>query len=112
MRVDDGMSLLRECRRVIKDSGVVRVTVPDLAHAWVLYQRGETVKMLNDYFYAGEEGSFAQHRYAYDFEMLSGALKETGFGTACRAEFQRGLTPDLDKLDNRAEYSLYVEARP
>jgi len=105
-----GRKLLEECRRVLKPSGVLRVIVPDLALAWELYKRGDKALMLHDYFFCGEDNVFARHRYAYDYEMLSELLEAVGFAHVSRREFRQGMTPDVDILDNRPEYSLYVEA--
>jgi hypothetical protein len=44
--------------------------------------------------------------------MLSQLLREVGFNQIERAEFQKGATPDLEFLDNREDYTLFVEARP
>ncbi len=103
---------LGECFRVLKPSGVVRIAVPDLEYAWELYRRGEKELMLHDFFFTGTETGFSQHRYAYDFELLSKALSQVGFRTVERKSYQEGATPDLELLDNRADYTLFVEARP
>lgn len=107
---DTGRRLLSECRRVLKTGGVLRVVVPDLAQAWEMYKRGDKAVMLHDYFFCGEDNVFARHRYAYDFEMLSELLQSVGFAQVFRRGFREGLTPNIDVLDNRPEYSLYVEA--
>ncbi len=103
---------LKECLRILKPSGVVRIAVPDLEYAWELYKGGEKELMLHDFFFTGTDTGFSQHRYAYDFELLSKTLSEVGFRTVERKAYREGATPDLELLDNRADYSLYVEARP
>lgn len=107
---ESGRRLLQECLRVLKPLGVVRIGVPDLAYAWEMYKNGEKERMLHDYFFVEAEAGFSQHRYAYDFEMLAFELTEIGFSVVRRTEFQEGVTPDLDILDNRAGYTLFVEA--
>jgi hypothetical protein len=66
--------------------------------------------MLHDYFFTGEDNSFSKHRYAYHFEMLEKLCRTVGFSRVFRRDFRTGQTPDLEILDNRPEYSLYVEA--
>jgi predicted SAM-dependent methyltransferase len=105
-----GQHLLEEALRVLKPGGVLRVGVPDLEYAWVLYQRGEKERMLHDYFFVADATGFSQHRYLYDFAMLSSRLREAGFSTIHRTQFRQGLTPDLNVLDNREDYTLFVEA--
>ncbi len=108
---DSGRKLLRECLRVLKPGGVVRIGVPDLEHAWEMYRSGDKDRMLHDYFFVGAEAGFSQHRYAYDYGMLAAMLAEIRFVDIRRQEFQQGETPDLEVLDNRGEYTLFVEAR-
>jgi len=102
--------LLKECWRVLKPGGIARIAVPDLEYAWELYRRGDKERMLHDYFFTDSDTAFSQHRYAYDFELMEKALLEAGFQKVVRCQFQQGKTPDLQLLDNRGEYSLFVEA--
>ena len=107
----DAENLLRECHRVLKPGGIVRVCVPDLAYAVSLYTRGENVKMLEDYFFVEDKGSFlARHKYMYDYELLKSMLEKIGFTYVARCTYQEGKTPDIKKLDNRPEDTLFVEA--
>jgi SAM-dependent methyltransferase len=104
--------LLAECFRVLRPEGVIRIAVPDLEYALEMYRRGEKERMLHDLFYGGTGAGFSQHRFAYDFEMLAAALRDAGFRDVERAEARRGRTPDLVLLDNREDFTLFVEARP
>jgi hypothetical protein len=89
----------------------VRVVVPDLEHAISLYATGQKDKMLFENFFVEDDDSYyARHKYMYDFEMLSVALKRVGFHDIRRCEFRKGRTPDLECLDNRPDESLFVEA--
>lgn len=105
-----GQKMLAECRRVLKPSGVLRIAVPDLEYAWQLYGKGQKELMLHDFFFTGTDTGFSQHRYAYDYELLEGALRQAGFDEIKRVSYREGATPDIDILDNRAEYTLFVEA--
>jgi predicted SAM-dependent methyltransferase len=102
--------VLREARRVLKPSGVIRVAVPDLEQAVDLYRAGEARRMLDDHFYRPEEGRLAQHRYMYDFPLLAAALEEAGFADVRKRTYREGDVPDLELLDNRPDESLFVEA--
>ena len=107
----DGKKLLEESFRVLKPGGTIRIVVPDLAYALSLYSAGEKQKMLLDNFFVEDDDSYyARHKYMYDFAMLEDALKNAGFHDIRQKEFRRGHTPHLDKLDNRPDESLFVEA--
>jgi predicted SAM-dependent methyltransferase len=106
-----GLRLVQECRRVLKPGGVLRIAVPDLEYAWEMYKRGDKERMIHDFFFTDESGGLGQHRYAYDYQMLNQLLRDVGFGDVKRKTFQQGETPDLEFLDNREDYTLYVEAR-
>ncbi len=106
-----GHYLLVECYRVLKPGGALRIAAPDLEHAWRMYQTGEKERMLHDYFFIDGATGFSQHRYLYDYQMLADIFKEIGFVHIVRAVFRQGRVPDLDLLDNRADYTLFVEAQ-
>ena len=57
-------------------------------------------------------GSFlARHKFMYDFELLCNALQASGFKDVTRYRYRQGAVPDVELLDNRAEETLFVEAR-
>lgn len=107
-----GAQLLKEACRVLKPDGTIRVCVPDLAYAVELYRNGEKERMLRDYFFVEDMGSFlARHKYMYDFELLSKALRTAGFQDVTRYSYRKGTVPDIEFLDNRPDETLFVEAK-
>lgn len=103
--------LLKECYRVLKLGGVLRVSVPDLEYAVSLYSKGESEKMLIAYFFVEDDYSYyARHKYMYGYNMLSDILSNSGFNDISRCDYRQGSTPDIELLDNRPEDSLIVEA--
>lgn len=109
-RKDDAERFLKEAFRVLRINGRIRISVPDLEHAISLYLQGKKENAL-DYFYTNpKSGHVGDHEYMYDFEMLKSLLLEVGFSVVERCSYQKGKTPDIDKLDNRPEESLFVEA--
>jgi SAM-dependent methyltransferase len=106
----DAARLVREMWRVLKPGGRARVTVPDLARAFDLYARGAREAALEYFFTNGRAGSYDQHRYMYDFELLRTLLASAGFADITRCGYREGATPDLERLDNRPGQTLFVEA--
>lgn len=102
-------SFARECHRVLKPEGVVRICVPDLD---LVVQRYEpenadaSVKML---FELSEKGK-DRHWWMYNRHNLSALLLSSGFASVNVMRYQDGQCPDLEFLDNRPDDSLFVEA--
>ena len=107
----DAERLLRELRGALKEGGLIRIAVPDLAHAVGLYKDGKTKEMLENYFFVDDKSSYlARHKYMYDFESLKALLVDAGYKNVRRCNYQEGTAPDLNSLDNRPEETLFVEA--
>jgi len=106
-----GIILIKEIYRVLKEKGTVRIVVPDLAHAIDLYCSGEKEAALKR-FYNDEKNhnEFTRHKYMYDYEILESILTDTGFTEVTRCQYQQGKTPDIAFLDKRPQGSLFVEA--
>jgi len=106
--LESAENVLRDIYRVLKIGGRCRVCVPDLQYTYLLYAQGHKEEALS-YFFGHRNGEFNKHRYMYDFELLAALLEKVGFRSIERCAYQQGLVPDLDRLDDRPEETLYVE---
>jgi SAM-dependent methyltransferase len=107
---EDAERLMREAYRVLKPGGCIRTCVPDLEHAVGQYLKGNKEHALSYFFCPSRSGALGRHHYLYDADLLAALLTEAGFRDATRRAYREGLTPDIDKLDNRPEETLYMEA--
>ena len=126
-----GLAFIRECRRVLKPGGVLRLATPDLAKLTENYQ-ARTSPHLGEQptpadAFCADYGAYhdipsnyarrlirrlfsgAPHQWLYDYESLSLLLREGGFTTTERCSYRQGQVPRLDQVEFR-ERSLFVEA--
>jgi predicted SAM-dependent methyltransferase len=128
----EALSFVRECRRVLRRGGVLRLVTPDLEVMVNDYLGGTSPFALTattpaDAFcleyraYANSQVNLVRglvrklisgdsHQWLYDHVSISELLREGGFNNITRCSYQRGLTPDLSAVEHR-ERSLFVEAR-
>jgi len=109
--LEDARILLTEMYRALKQGGRIRLAVPDLEYAFGLYQTGEKEKALSYFFTPIRSGVFDLHNYMYDFDLLSRLVASVGFLEVEKCSFRVGKVPDIEKLDNRPEETLFIEAR-
>jgi SAM-dependent methyltransferase len=122
---DELEQLLKECFRVLKPRGGIRLVVPSLTNAIVAYSQKR-----HDWFYddfprhfdslGGRFSNFVfcdgQHRTAFDFGYLDEILRAAGFREVEESEegssrLYGGSVPSYEPGDSRElPHSLYVEA--
>jgi SAM-dependent methyltransferase len=119
-----GKRLLRDCRRVLKPNGVLRVAVPDADKLLTMYRtdqlstlreicgndecEGKPLQLLHELLYGDD------HRSIYDQYTLVRALHNTGFTRVNRLQFGTSLSAVMKRetIDLYPELSLFVEASP
>lgn len=131
--------VLVECKRVLRPSGILRVSVPDVRLLAEKYLQGEKqlftlespdlesrrLRNLTDLFveeFYGHDTSFQPtfvqsvqrrfirgHLWMYDYESLSDLLHTAGFTVVRRCEPGHGEVPAIEFLDIHRHFSLFVE---
>lgn len=116
----DGANLLRHCRRVLSEEGVLRIATPDLGalieayrgdwqdqdwlhwpgHEWI----DSPARMLNQSFHGWG------HKFLYDAAELERALHTAGFANTRRCQLGDSEHPELAGLETRPDSRLIFEA--
>lgn len=100
---------LAESYRCLRQGGVLRISVPDLDVYIRNFVQDRSLDWAINLFEANELSEKNMHHFMYNFESLRTLLQSAGFSQVIRQEFQKGMCPDVEKLDNRPA-SLFVEA--
>ena len=133
LRKDEAEKVLKECLRILKRGGVVRLSVPNLELVVRNYikeiEDAQNSRKKNAYLPSerfldrldiGAEKSTppllsrvfpSRHKWMYDELSLTALLESCGFGNIEKRSYKVGRVPDIDLLDNRPEDSLFLEAQ-
>lgn len=132
LRKDEAEKVLKECFRVLKRGGLIRLVVPDLELMARNYLK-EIEEILNegkrdylpserflDLLNMGEKTrtpfilkifSSGRHRWMYDQFSLTALLESCGFVDVQKRGYKEGVVPDIEFLDNQPDNSLWLEAQ-
>jgi predicted SAM-dependent methyltransferase len=117
---DDGVRHLRDCHRVLRAGGVLRLSTPNLRYLAETYLAGNVkewltepefwnprtpAQMLNDAL------RLWGHEFVYDFDEMSGALREIGFSGVIPETRGNSKYSALRGLETRPDHrDLIIEA--
>jgi len=121
---DDAVRLVKECRRVLRHGGILRIAVPDLRGCAERYVASDASDAADEFMRAIGTGlettprgwsrlieatSGARHRWMYDAASLQAICQECGFRNVSERRYREGRCPDLASVEHRPD-SLFVEA--
>src|SRR6476659_306489 len=85
LALDDGLAFLAECRRVLRDDGVLRLSTPNLDWVYLTHYRVGQWKddeaPLLDCFQMNRAFHGWGHQFLYNAPMLAAALRSVGFAS-------------------------------
>ncbi len=101
----DALVLLRECRRVLRDDGVLRLSTPNLHWVWASHYRldldePEQVKACFDLNRAFRGYG---HAFLYNEQTLAATLRDAGFERVVRCAYGESAHPELRGLERHAQ---------
>jgi predicted SAM-dependent methyltransferase len=111
--------ILRECRRVLKKSGMMRIVLPDLERLVSKYKVGDAEKFCREFYGFDKDVKSWQrifirgHEWMYDKVTFVDLLKKTGFEKIEISKRLNSKMPDVEKLDLaiHEELSAYYEVK-
>ena len=116
----EGLEFLKECRRVLKPGGVLRISMPDLENAVKMYFDSNWREKTPASMYGFEVQTRAErinysfrlwgHKWLYDREELERRLKEAGFQNIKFCRLRESEHAMLRNLETRRESTLIAEA--
>lgn len=115
---DQAQAILVNCRNVMAEGGVIRLSTPDLRKLAEDYLAGRIVQMPHgDWFpktatrMLNEALHLWGHQFVYDEEELAQALRDAGFSRARRVPWRESEHQELAGLETRPDFDdLIMEA--
>lgn len=108
----EGIAFFRECKRVLKEGGVLRISVPDAEFMMQCEIAG--IEYCNEY--RPEGMSFTEHVLGFPEHMQVTTYWSVyffywvaGFKKIEKRFYQKSPVPKLAELDNRPTFSLFME---
>jgi predicted SAM-dependent methyltransferase len=107
---EQAIDLLKECYRVLKKGGCIRICVPSLdhevekiAHALEAYRAGDIapIEKYVTWNNVGYSSYYSNHHWMYNPEELKSILQLAGFTDIKECAYHQGSMIDVDVLDNR-----------
>ena len=97
---DDGIAFLKECRRVLRPDGVLRLSTPNLEWVWMTqYHQNGTVA---DCFAINKAFRGWGHQFLYNLDALSITLRAVGFADIQPCRYGESSDPALRNLEQHA----------
>jgi SAM-dependent methyltransferase len=101
----DAASLFRECRRALRDDGVLRLSTPNLDWVWASHYRRvltEEQQILGAF---GINRAFRGwgHQFLYNWGTLSATLRGAGFAEVARRGYGESEHPELQGLERHEQ---------
>lgn len=92
----DVVRVLSEWHRVLKPSGILRVSVPDFAQLCEVYQREKRIDLVIGALFGRQDYLYNIHYNVFDFESLAQSLAQAGFADIRRYDWRETEHADID----------------
>jgi len=127
MTFEEAINFLKNCYRVMKKGGVIRVPIPDL-ELWAKAYLENNRKFLDRYYELALKGKDLRtrgeifmshvhgwnHKFAWDFETVKDILERAGFTNVAVKKHRETKLPNIEDIESDKEVRLletkYIEA--
>jgi SAM-dependent methyltransferase len=108
---DEAIFCLRQVYRVLRKNGIFRIAIPDLDSLIQKYDCNNPDEFVKSIYEAQNRKHDIKnsHHWQYNSVSITQKLKDAGFSEVCILSYKVGQCPDIDKLDNRPESSIFIE---
>jgi len=105
----DALALMRECRRILRDDGVLRLSTPNLDWVWVTHYRipMSEPEEVQACFNINRAFRGWGHQFLYNERTLRASLLDAGFANIIRCEYGESTYPELRGLERHEKSPDY-----
>ena len=105
----EGLAFLKECRRVLDATGVLRLSTPNLDWVWLTHYKQPAESTPEEQLIGCLEMNRAfhgwGHRFLYNFRMLSLAVRAAGFEDVHACAYGESSFPDLRGIERHERHA-------
>jgi len=105
---DDAQRFLRDCRRALAPSGVLRLSTPNLDWVWITqYHLGQwqhASEAVRDCFWMNKAFRGWGHQFLYNLQTLTECLHDAGFATVEPTQYGQSTHEDLRNIERHEQY--------
>ena len=109
LTLGEGLTFLRECRRVLRADGVLRLSTPNLDWVWLTHYKPPTEFSREEQLIGCLEINRAfhgwGHRFLYNFRTLELALRAAGFAEIVQREYGMSDAESLRGLERHERHN-------
>ena len=106
--IDAAVGFLRECRRVLKRNGVLRLSTPNLDWVFLTHYRvnnwNSDQEAVDDCFTLNRAFHAWGHHFLYNAQTLSAVLRKSGFGTMRFEKYGESSHEELQGLERHEKW--------
>jgi predicted SAM-dependent methyltransferase len=113
LALTDGLALMRECRRVLRDDGVLRLSTPNLDWVWSTHYHlpASEEQTATDCFRINRAFRGWGHQFLYNETTLRALLLQSGFASVTRHEYGESGFEELRGIERHEQSHDVPELR-